>query len=434
MKNQHYIDRSLKSLWNPCTQMKIQESQSIIPIKRGDGVWLFDYDDKKYLDAISSWWVNLFGHNQSEIKKYITDQLDFVEHVMLAGLTHEPAIKLSEKLSHLTNLGHAFYGSDGSNAIEIAIKMSVHYWKNRGQPKKKKIIYLQNSYHGETLGALSVTDIKLFRENYASLIKKNNPIKTPDWRYADKGETAESFALRCIQDLEKYFADNHQYIAAFILEPLVQCATGMGMYHSIYLEKARYLCTQYHIHLIDDEIAVGFGRTGKMFAFEHANIKPDFICLSKGLTGGFLPLSAVLTTDNVYMAFYEDKIEKGFLHSHSYTGNPLACSAALGTLSYFENHDVINQNNKTSAYISERMEALSILPISNLRNIGMIWAFDLDGVTKNIIKKISSQAINLGLLIRPIGHTIYFMPPYVINHDEIDFMIDTTFNVIHSSI
>jgi len=414
--------------------MKIQESQSIIPIKRGDGVWLFDYDDKKYLDAISSWWVNLFGHNQSEIKKYITDQLDFVEHVMLAGLTHEPAIKLSEKLSHLTNLGHAFYGSDGSNAIEIAIKMSVHYWKNRGQPKKKKIIYLQNSYHGETLGALSVTDIKLFRKNYASLIKKNNPIKTPDWRYADKGETAESFALRCIQDLEKYFADNHQYIAAFILEPLVQCATGMGMYHSIYLEKARDLCTQYHIHLIDDEIAVGFGRTGKMFAFEHANIKPDFICLSKGLTGGFLPLSAVLTTDNVYMAFYEDKIEKGFLHSHSYTGNPLACSAALGTLSYFENHDVINQNNKTSAYISGRMEALSILPISNLRNIGMIWAFDLDGVTKNIIKKISSQAINFGLLIRPIGHTIYFMPPYVINHDEIDFMIDTTFNVIHSSI
>jgi adenosylmethionine-8-amino-7-oxononanoate aminotransferase len=414
--------------------MKIQESQSIIPIKRGDGVWLFDYDDKKYLDAISSWWVNLFGHNQSEIKKYITDQLDFVEHVMLAGLTHEPAIKLSEKLSHLTNLGHAFYGSDGSNAIEIAIKMSVHYWKNRGQPKKKKIIYLQNSYHGETLGALSVTDIKLFRKNYASLIKKNNPIKTPDWRYADKGETAESYALRCIQDLEKYFADNHQYIAAFILEPLVQCATGMGMYHSIYLEKARDLCTQYHIHLIDDEIAVGFGRTGKMFAFEHANIKPDFICLSKGLTGGFLPLSAVLTTDNVYMAFYEDKIEKGFLHSHSYTGNPLACSAALGTLNYFENHDVINQNNKTSAYISERMEALSILPISNLRNIGMIWAFDLDGVTKNIIKKISSQAINLGLLIRPIGHTIYFMPPYVINHDEIDFMIDTTFNVIHSSI
>jgi adenosylmethionine-8-amino-7-oxononanoate aminotransferase len=281
---------------------------------------------------------------------------------------------------------------------------------------------------------LSVTDIKLFRKNYASLIKKNNPIKTPDWRYADKGETAESFALRCIQDLERYFQDNHQYIAAFILEPLVQCATGMGMYHSIYLAKARDLCTQYHIHLIDDEIAVGFGRTGKMFAFEHANIKPDFICLSKGLTGGFLPLSAVLTTDNVYMAFYEDKIEKGFLHSHSYTGNPLACSAALGTINYFENHDVINQNSKTSAYISERMKSLSILPISNLRNIGMIWAFDLDGATKKIIKKISSKAMNRGLLIRPIGHTIYFMPPYVINHDEINFMIDTTLEVIQSSI
>ena len=434
MKNQHYIDRSLKSLWNPCTQMKIQQAQSIIPIRRGEGVWLYDYDDKKYLDAISSWWVNLFGHNQSEIKKFITDQLDLVEHIMLAGLTHEPAINLSEKLSTLTNLGHAFYGSDGSNAIEIAIKMSVHYWKNKSQPKKNKIIYLENSYHGETLGALSVTDIKLFRKNYASLIKKNNPIKTPDWRYADKGETAESYALRCIRDLEIYLQENHQYIAAFILEPLVQCATGMGMYHSVYLRKARELCTQYEIHLIDDEIAVGFGRTGKMFAFEHANIKPDFICLSKGLTGGYLPLSAVLTTDEIYMAFYENKIEKGFLHSHSYTGNPLACSAALGTLSYFEGHDVINQNNKASAYISERMKILATLPISNTRNIGMIWAFDLEEVTKKTLKKISMKAIDRGLLIRPIGQTIYFMPPYVINHDEIDFMIDTTLEVIESSL
>ena len=434
MKNQHYIDRSLKSLWNPCTQMKIQQAQSIIPIRRGEGVWLYDYDDKKYLDAISSWWVNLFGHNQSEIKKFITDQLDLVEHIMLAGLTHEPAINLSEKLSTLTNLGHAFYGSDGSNAIEIAIKMSVHYWKNKSQSRKNKIIYLENSYHGETLGALSVTDIKLFRKNYASLIKKNNPIKTPDWRYADKGETAESYALRCIRDLEIYLQENHQYIAAFILEPLVQCATGMGMYHSVYLRKARELCTQYEIHLIDDEIAVGFGRTGKMFAFEHANIKPDFICLSKGLTGGYLPLSAVLTTDEIYMAFYENKIEKGFLHSHSYTGNPLACSAALGTLSYFEGHDVINQNNKTSAYISERMKILATLPISNARNIGMIWAFDLEEVTKKTLKKISMKAIDRGLLIRPIGQTIYFMPPYVINHDEIDFMIDTTLEVIESSL
>lgn len=434
MKNQHYIDRSLKSLWNPCTQMKIQQAQSIIPIRRGEGVWLYDYDDKKYLDAISSWWVNLFGHNQSEIKKFITDQLDLVEHIMLAGLTHEPAINLSEKLSTLTNLGHAFYGSDGSNAIEIAIKMSVHYWKNKSQPKKNKIIYLENSYHGETLGALSVTDIKLFRKNYASLIKKNNLIKTPDWRYADKGETAESYALRCIQDLEIYLQENHQYIAAFILEPLVQCATGMGMYHSVYLRKARELCSQYQIHLIDDEIAVGFGRTGKMFAFEHANIKPDFICLSKGLTGGYLPLSAVLTTDEIYMAFYENKIEKGFLHSHSYTGNPLSCSAALGTLSYFEGHDVINQNNKTSAYISERMKKLTTLPISNIRNIGMIWAFDLEEVTKKTLKKISMKAIDRGLLIRPIGQTIYFMPPYVINHDEIDFMIDTTLEVIESSL
>ena len=434
MKNQQFIDRSLKSLWHPCTQMKIQQAQSLIPIKRGEGVWLYDYNEKKYLDAISSWWVNLFGHNQSEIKKYITDQLDLIEHVMLAGLTHEPAIQLSEKLGSITNLGHAFFGSDGSNAIEIAIKMSVHYWKNKGHPKKIKIIYLENSYHGETLGALSVTDIKIFRKNYASLIKKNNPIKTPDWRYADKGETAESYALRCIQDLEIYLQANHQHIAAFILEPLVQCATGMGMYHATYLVKARELCTKYQIHLIDDEIAVGFGRTGKMFAFEHAQIKPDFICLSKGLTGGYLPLSSVLTTDEIYMAFYEDKIEKGFLHSHSYTGNPLACSAALGTLSYFENYDVINRNNRTSAYISERIKILEILPISNLRNLGMIWAFELEGASKKITNKITMKAIESGLFIRPIGNTMYFMPPYVINYEEIDFMIDTTLEAIQSTL
>ena len=385
MKNQQFIDRSLKSLWHPCTQMKIQQAQSLIPIKRGEGVWLYDYNEKKYLDAISSWWVNLFGHNQSEIKKYITDQLDLIEHVMLAGLTHEPAIQLSEKLSSITNLGHAFFGSDGSNAIEIAIKMSVHYWKNKGHPKKNKIIYLENSYHGETLGALSVTDIKIFRKNYASLIKKNNPIKTPDWRYADKGETAESYALRCIQDLEIYLQDN-------------------------------------------------FGRTGKMFAFEHAQIKPDFICLSKGLTGGYLPLSSVLTTDDIYMAFYEDKIEKGFLHSHSYTGNPLACSAALGTLSYFENYDVINRNNKTSAYISERIKILETLPISNLRNIGMIWAFELEEASKKTMNKIIMKAIDNGLFIRPIGNTIYFMPPYVINYEEIDFMIDRTLEAIQSTL
>jgi adenosylmethionine-8-amino-7-oxononanoate aminotransferase len=212
----------------------------------------------------------------------------------------------------------------------------------------------------------------------------------------------------------------------------VQCATGMGMYHATYLVKARDLCTKYQIHLIDDEIAVGFGRTGKMFAFEHAQIKPDFICLSKGLTGGYLPLSSVLTTDDIYMAFYEDKIEKGFLHSHSYTGNPLACSAALGTLSYFENHDVINQNNKTSAYLSERIKTLATLPISNLRNIGMIWAFELEETSKKTIKKITMKAIENGLFIRPIGNTIYFMPPYVINHDEIDFMIDTTLEAIQS--
>lgn len=426
MTNQDLLNRSLQAVWHPCTQMKQHEHLPLIPIRSGDGMWLTDVEGKRYLDAVSSWWVNLFGHNNPRIKNAIKQQLDSLEHVMLAGFTHEPVVELSEKLSRLTGLGHAFYASDGASATEIALKMSFHYWRNSGKSAKNKFISLQNSYHGETLGALGVTDVAIFKDTYAPLLMQSAQMPSPDFRLAEAGESAQAFALRCAQTLEEYIALHHAELAAFIIEPLLQCAAGMGMYDAIYIKRAREICDRYDVHLIADEIAVGFGRTGTMFACEQAQIKPDFICLSKGITGGYLPLSTVLTTDEVYTAFYDDSTIKGFLHSHSYTGNPLACSAALATLAIFESDDVINQNQQKTGAINEKVQVLTDLPVKHLRNKGMIWAFDV--VTKNVgfSTSLYQQALQHGLLLRPIGKTVYFMPPYIINETEMNFLVDTT--------
>lgn len=412
--------------------MKQHETYPLIPIARGDGVWLYDADGKRYLDTVSSWWVNLFGHNNPRIKDAIKLQLDTLEHVMLAGFTHEPVVELSEKLANLTGLGHAFYGSDGASATEIALKMSFHYWRNIGQSSKTKFISLQNSYHGETLGALSVTDVAIFKDTYAPLLMQSAQMPSPDFRLSEAGETAEEFALRCAQSVENYVAAHHADLAAFIVEPLIQCAAGMGMYHPSYLRRIREICTQYEVHLIADEIAVGFGRSGTMFACEQAPIKPDFICLSKGITGGYLPLSAVLTTDKIYQAFYDNSTVRGFLHSHSYTGNPLACSAALATLAIFETDNILQMNQQKSALIQAKMQVLTDLPIKHMRHQGMIFAFDVDTQNTQFAKQCYQAAVQQELLLRPIGNTVYWMPPYTINEEEIDFMVNTTLKVIRS--
>jgi len=434
MSNQDLLSRSLRSVWHPCTQMKQHETYPLIPIQRGDGVWLYDADGKKYLDAVSSWWVNLFGHNNPRIKYAIKQQLDTLEHVMLAGFTHEPVVALSEKLAKLTGLGHAFYGSDGASATEIALKMSFHYWRNIGKSGKTRFISLQNSYHGETMGSLGVTDVAIFKDTYAPLLIQSAQVPSPDYRLAEAGESAEDFALRCAAQLETYLAEHHAELAAFIIEPLVQCAAGMGMYHPVYLSKVREICTQYEVHLIADEIAVGFGRTGTMFACEQAGIRPDFICLSKGITGGYLPLSAVLTTDEIYQAFYHDSTVRGFLHSHSYTGNPLACSAALATLSIFETDDVVEKNKTKAASIAEKMQVLTDLPIQHLRHQGMIFAFDVVTQNSRFSRQSYQAAVEQGLLLRPIGSTVYFMPPYTITESEIDFMISATQRVVKAAL
>ena len=410
--------------------MKQHEDMPLLPIESGQGVWLTDFDGKRYLDGVSSWWVNLFGHNEPRIKSAISKQLDQLEHVMLAGFTHRPVVELSERLGKLTGLGHCFYASDGASATEIALKMSFHYWRNIGKPEKTQFLSLQNSYHGETIGALSVTDVAIFKDTYAPLLKSSVQMTTPDGRLAEQGEDIQSVALRAAKELEDYVAEHHGQIAAFILEPLVQCAAGMAMHHPVYLSRAREICDQYNIHLIADEIAVGFGRTGTLFACEQANIKPDFMCLSKGITAGYLPLSVTLTTDEIYQAFYDDSVARAFLHSHSYTGNALACSAALATLDIFEQDKVLENNRQTAQYLNQQLAGWQGMPIAHLRNQGMIWAFDVNTNNLTFQRDFYGEAILRGLLLRPIGNTVYFMPPYVIKSDEIDFMLQTTKEVL----
>jgi len=433
-RNADLLARSLAAVWHPCTQMKQHESLPLIPIARGEGVWLYDFDGKRYLDAVSSWWVNLFGHCNPRINAALRDQLDKLEHVMLAGFTHEPVVRLSERLAALTGLGHCFYASDGASATEIALKMSFHYWRNVGQPGKTGFISLQNSYHGETVGALSVTDVALVKDTYAPLLRQSVQVPSPDWRLAEPGESAETFALRCAAALELHLQAHHAETAALIVEPLVQGAAGMAMYHPAYLKRVREICERYQVHLIADEIAVGMGRTGTMFACEQAGIRPDFICLSKGITGGYLPLSVVLTTDTVYQAFYDDSVTRGFLHSHSYTGNALACRAALATLDIFEQDDVLAVNQGKAARMMTALAGVAAHPkVKNFRHTGMIWAFEVETSDPQFARNFYQAALARELLLRPIGNTVYFMPPYVLNDEHMALLARATLEVLETT-
>jgi adenosylmethionine-8-amino-7-oxononanoate aminotransferase len=433
--NDSLLARSLSAVWHPCTQMKRHETLPLVPIARGKGVWLYDFEDKRYLDTVSSWWVNLFGHGEPRINAALTDQLGKLEHVMLAGFTHEPVVQLSERLRELApaGLGHCFYGSDGASATEIALKMSAHYWRNHGQTHKTQFLSLQNSYHGETLGALAVTDVALFKDAYGALMRQNATVPSPDWRNARKDENAEAFALRCAEALDQHLQQHHAQIAALIVEPLIQGAAGMAMYHPAYLRAARELCTRYGVHLIADEIAVGMGRSGTLFACEQANIRPDFLLLSKGITGGYLPLSVVMTTDDIYQAFYADETARGFLHSHSYTGNPLACRAALATLDIFAQDDVLNTNRNKAAFLNRIAEPLRAHPrVRNFRNTGMVWAFEVESSHADFAQRCFSLGLEQELLLRPMGNTVYFMPPYVITEEEMQWMVTRTLAVIEA--
>ncbi len=419
LDNATVVARSLASVWHPCTQMKHHERWPLLPVARGEGVWLIDFEGRRYLDGVSSWWVNLFGHANPRIRAALVDQLGQLEHAMLAGATHEPVIALSERLARLSGLGHAFYASDGASAVEIALKMSFHYWRNRGKSSKRLFAALAGGYHGETIGALGVTDVAVFREAYA-------PLLAPQIRLSFPVDVDAAIA-----ELQALLEARHEEIAALIVEPLVQGASGMRMYDPSYLSRARELCTRFDVHLIVDEIMTGFGRTGTFFASEQAGVRGDFLCLSKGITGGYLPLSCVLTTDEVYSAFYDDDTARGFLHSHSYTGSTLACRAALATLDIFETDQVIEANRAKAARFNALAEKLRSHPlITNFRHRGMIWAFDYTRAHPGFSRDFFLAAQAEGLLLRPIGETIYFMTPYIVNEEEFGLLVDGTIRVL----
>ncbi|MEW6729458.1 MAG: adenosylmethionine--8-amino-7-oxononanoate transaminase [Pseudomonadota bacterium] len=437
--NAAWSQRDLAVLWHPCTQMKDHERLPVIPIARGEGVWLYDFDGRRYLDAVSSWWVNLFGHATPFIGARIKQQLDTLEHVLLAGFTHAPVIELSERLVKITppGLSRVFYADNGSSGIEVALKMSYHAWRNQGAERKIKFVALEHSYHGETLGALSVGDVSLFKATYQPLLMEVLKAPSPDCSARLPGESCADVARRAAAGMETLLAEHHEEISAVIIEPLVQCASGMRMHDPLYLRLLRELCDRYQVHLIADEIAVGFGRTGSLFACEQAGITPDFMVLSKGLTGGFLPLSAVLTTDAVYRVFYDDYDKlSAFLHSHSYTGNPLACAAALATLDLFEQSDVIGANRRLSRVMGEAVAGLADHPhVAEVRQCGMILAIEMvrDRATREPYPwqerrglRVFEHGLKHEALLRPLGNVVYWMPPYVLSEDDIAMLADVT--------
>lgn len=424
MTNKALKEEDLKYIWHPCSQMKDYETLPLIPIKSGKGVYLTDYDGNEYIDAISSWWVNLFGHSNEYINDKVKEQLDTLEHVIFAGFTHEPAVKLSHRLIELTasNLQKIFFADNGSSAVEIALKMAFQYHKNDG--KVKDIFFsLKNSYHGETLGALAIGDVELYKEIYKDIMLKTVQVASPS--LVDEDEAIEDFKLK--------LKEHEGRVSAIIIEPLVQCAGYMQMYDKSYIKKLKAICEEEGVFLIADEIAVGFGRTGELFVCDE-EIKPDFLCLSKGLTGGYLPLSVVLTTNNVYQKFYCDYSEgKAFLHSHSYTGNPLGCAAANATLDIFEDENIIEKNRVKIKVLENLLEKFKSLPnVKEVRQRGLIAAVELQGYNPEdrIGLKVYDYALKNGVLLRPLGHIVYFMPPFVISDEELEKITQVAYEAI----
>lgn len=429
--------KDLQYVWHPCSQMKDYVEFPPIIIDRGEGVYLYDIDGKRYLDAVSSWWVNLFGHSNKRINQAITRQLNKLEHVIFANFSHKPAIELAERMVKLAPQGLAkvFFSDDGSTAVEVALKISFQYFQQSGKLNKQKFVAIKDSYHGETLGAMAVNNIDLYSKIYKPMLMNTFKVEGPDCYRCKYGLKRETCQAECFELMEKCLEENHQEIAGAIIEPMVQAAAGMKIYSAVYLKKLRKACDDYDIHLIADEIAVGFGRTGKMWACEHAGVAPDIMCFSKGLTAGYLPLGLTLTTDKIYQAFYDEYTSlKAFLDSHSYTGNPITCALANETLNIFKDENILEKNELKAKLISKKIEELLLdhPHIDGFRQTGMISAIELvkDKKTKEgfdwqqrVGYQIYQIALKHGVLLRPLGNVMYFLPPYIINEDQIDHMI-----------
>lgn len=423
--------KDLKYVFHPCSQMKDFEENPPLVIKKGDGLYLIDENGNRYMDCISSWWVNLFGHCNERINKVITEQVNTLEHVIFANFAHEPAAELCEELTKVlpNGLNKFLFSDNGSSCIEMALKLSFQYHLQTGNSQKTKFISLENAYHGETIGALGVGDVDIFTETYRPLIKEGIKVRVPYINTELSNDEFKRLEDECIKELEGLIVKNHNEIACMIVEPMVQGAAGIKIYSARFLKAARELTKKYNIHLIDDEIAMGFGRTGKMFACEHAEIEPDMICIAKGLSSGYYPIAILCITTDIFNAFYADYKEgKSFLHSHTYSGNPLGCRIALEVLKIFKEENILKTVNEKGAYLKQKMnDIFKDKPyVKDIRNIGLIGAIELkDNLLPNIRvgKEIYNLALKKGVFVRPIGNSIYFMPPYIITYEEINKML-----------
>lgn len=431
-------EKDLKYVWHPCSQMKDYETLKPIIIEKGKGIYLYDTNGKRYVDVISSWWCNLLGHCNPKINEAVKRQIDELEHVIFANFSHKPAIELCERLMEVLPKGLCKFNfsDNGSSSIECAMKMSFQYHYQTGNPQKKRFMALSGAYHGETIGALSVGGVDLYSEIYKPVLLDVIHIDGPDCYRCPYGKSCENCNAECFEKAEQSFAQYGNETCAMLVEPLLQGSAGMKIYPPIYLKKLRKLCDKYNVHLIADEIATGYGRTGKFFACDHAGITPDIMCLSKGLTGGYMPMAIAVTTQKIYDAFYADyNSGKAFMHSHTYSGNPLACSAAIAVLDILQNGSVFERANENAIYFKKiiKEKFSSHKNVGDIRSIGLINAIELvkDVKTKEPFDsklrtgyQIYKKALNKGVILRPLGDIIYFNPPLIIEREDMDYATD----------
>jgi len=431
----NWLKKDLKYIWHPYTQTKDCRALPPVFIQKARGIKLYDNRGNFYYDTISSWWCNVHGHNHPKIKKAVKGQMDVLEHVLFAGFTHQPAIELAERLAGIapSNLTRVFFSDDGSTAVETALKMSFQYWCNKGKREKTRFVSLDRGYHGDTVGAMSVSGVDLFNKLFSPLFFKSYKVPTPYCYRCPSGRDRGECDIDCIKPLEKLLQKKHREICGIILEPLLLAAGGMIVYPAEYLKRAARLAKKYNIHLIIDEVATGFGRTGKMFACNHAGVSPDFICLSKGLTAGYLPMGVTMTTEKIYRAFYADYGKrKTFYHGHTYTANPLACAAACASLDIFKEEGTLDNVNRLAPVLTGKMEGFRDHPlVGDVRSIGMIGAIELvsNRETKQGFgaRRIGLEIYRAGLrehlLLRPLGDIIYLFLPLSVTGQEIEEII-----------
>lgn len=442
------IDR--QHIWHPYTQMKDYENRDPIVMVKGEGMKLYDADGNMYYDTISSWWCNVHGHGHPDLKKAINDQVDQLEHVLFAGITHPPAAETISRLRDFLDpsLCRFFFSDSGATSTEIALKMAFQYWQNKGQSNKNKFIFLKNSYHGDTVGSMSVGGVELYHRLYSPLRFKSYQAESPNCSCC-KHRTSEftldarqdACSMECFQSMEVLLRDHHKELAAVIVEPLMQGAGGISLYSPLYLKRLRALTEELNVHLIFDEVATGFGRTGTMFAYEQADVVPDYICMAKGLTGGYLPMAITATTESIYQAFYDDDLaSKTFFHGHTHTANALACAVSAANLKLFKEQNLPGSRQDVLNHFHTRLREFERFDfIGDIRYLGFVGAVDIVKSRKNkkafsdqdrIGFQIYLESIKHNLLLRPLDNTIYWFLPLAITKEDIDTILDKSIAVL----